>query len=55
MDDKEQEIIRKVLELHSRGLSIRGIVEFLKDHGYRNRRNKPFGRNEVWNILKKAA
>ncbi len=55
IDDNEQEIIRKVLELHSRGLSIRGIVEFLKGHGYRNRKNKPFGRNEVWNILKKAA
>lgn len=55
VDDMEQETIRKVLELHSRGLSIRGIVEFLKDHGYRNRRNKPFGRNEIWTVLKKAA
>jgi len=55
IDDNEQETIGKILELHSKGLSIRGIVDFLKEHGYRNRRTKPFGRNEVWNILKKAA
>jgi DNA invertase Pin-like site-specific DNA recombinase len=55
IDDKEQETIRKILELHSKGLSIRGIVDFLKAHGYRNRRSKPFGRNEIWTVLKKAA
>jgi site-specific DNA recombinase len=55
IDDKEQETIRKILELHSKELSIRGIVDFLKAHGYRNRRSKPFGRNEIWTVLKKAA
>ncbi|MGO9120487.1 MAG: recombinase family protein [Desulfomonilaceae bacterium] len=51
----ERAVIAKVYELHCQGNSIRGIATFLESHGYRNRNDKPFGRNEVWTILKKAA
>lgn len=54
-DDTEQATIGKIIELKASGLSIRGIVAFLKGHGYRNRHSHPLGRNEVWTVLKKAA
>jgi site-specific DNA recombinase len=54
-DDTEQEVIGKVIELKAQGQSIRCIVAFLKEHGYRNRHNRPIGRSETWTILKKAA
>jgi site-specific DNA recombinase len=55
IDDDEQVVIAKIHELHRQGNSIRGIVHFLEANGYRNRNHRPFGRNEVWTILRKAA
>jgi len=55
LNTHEQAAIAKIHELHCQGNSIRGIVTFLEAHGYRNRNHRPFGRNEVWTIIKKAA
>ncbi|MFH0822205.1 MAG: recombinase family protein [Pseudomonadota bacterium] len=54
MNDDEQTVIAKVRELQGQGHTIRGIVEWLKDHGYKNRKGNPVGRTEVWKILHAA-
>lgn len=55
VNDREQETIATMQDLHGQGYSIRGIIQFLTDHGYTNRKNNPFGVSEVCRILKKAA
>jgi len=54
-EDTEQRTISKIVELKAEGRSIRGIVAFLQENGYRNRHGRPIGRSETWSILKKAA
>jgi len=54
IDDTEQEVVGKIRELHEQGQSIRSIARFLEENGYRNRNSNPFGRNEVWKLVKAA-
>lgn len=52
---EEQETIRRVLDLHREGHSIRKIRATLAASGYVNRNGRPFGVSELWTIIKRAA
>jgi DNA invertase Pin-like site-specific DNA recombinase len=54
-DELEQTTIKKILELKDDSYTIRLIISYLDSHGYHNRRGKPFGVREIWQITKKAA
>jgi site-specific DNA recombinase len=54
-NEEEQAIIKEIHTLTGKGYSIRGIVEHLDQHGYRNRKGKSFGRTEIWKVVKAAA
>jgi site-specific DNA recombinase len=55
IDDNEQATIARVQELNAQGYTVRGIVEYLDAHGYRNRAGKSFGVKEAWTLTKRAA
>lgn len=54
-DDHEQGIIERIMSLKAEGFTIRAIQARLHADGVVNRKNRPIGRTEIWNITKKAA
>lgn len=54
-NETEQITLAKIRELKASGYTVRGIVDYLSDHGYANRKGNVFGVKEVWTITKKAA
>jgi len=52
---EEQATIRRILDLHGEGYSIRRIRQTLAVSGHVNRNGNTFGVSEIWNILKRAA
>ncbi len=50
---EEQKIIRRIGKLRSRGLTLDAIGEVLAKEGKLNRKNKPFARTQIYNILKR--
>ena len=51
----EQRVIRKVLDLHSKGDSLRSIAKKLASRKIFNRNNEPFAVTSIHRILKKSA
>ena len=49
----EQKIIRRIRKLRSRGLTLDSIAETLTKESKFNRKNKPFARTQIYNILKR--
>lgn len=47
-------MIAKIAELKAKRFSVRAMLEYLENHGYRNRAGNPFGAKEVWKIAKAA-
>ncbi len=54
-DLEEQAVIRKILNLRSKGYSIRRIVTCLREDGHLNRRGKLFQKTQVERILTREA
>lgn len=52
VNDKEQEVIGIVKDLTSQGYSISGIIRYLENHGYSNRKGHRFGIKEIWTLRK---
>lgn len=52
--DKEIEVINVVKDLTRKGYSINGIISYLKENGFSNRRGNRFGVKEIWTIRKTA-
>jgi len=52
---EEQATIRRILDLHGEGYSIRHIRQTLAASGHVNRNGRPFGVGEIWNVIKRAA
>ncbi len=50
---EEQKIIRRIHKLRSRGLTLDSIAETLTKESKLNRKNKPFARTQIYNILKR--
>jgi site-specific DNA recombinase len=51
----EQRVIKRIGKLRSRGLTLDAIGEILSKEGKTNRKNKPFARTQIHNILKRKA
>ena len=54
-DVHEQIIIARILQLRQAGHTIRAIQAKLEAESLFNRKNNPIGRNEICQVLKKAA
>jgi len=50
----EQEIIRRILELHAAGMSYRGIGKQLFEEGLRPRNGGPWSHRSIYNIVERA-
>lgn len=50
----EQEAIRRMKALETKGFSIREITKALKDEGITNRKGRPFAQTQIFRILKVA-
>lgn len=50
-DVDEQLVIARIRDLRDEGVSIRGVVRYLAEEGYRSRVGRPLTQGTVWNIL----
>jgi len=51
INNSEADVVRLIFQMYSVGCGYNEIIDSLNKHGYKTKRNRPFGKNSINNIL----